>query len=140
MRESNIGEERAYVVSLVDVQICLSVSFVVTPNSSSHARPWLLECKNTFDIISMNLLPGNGIDDCGLDAEEWERGGSWLGGCDTCERSNDIGASLGLPVCLLSSDIFCLSGFKTYINNVSFLLSNNFKIPLPNLSSNWFTN
>lgn len=90
-----------YVVSLVNIQIRIHVSLVRTPNGPSHARPWLLECKDTFDVVSVNFFAGHGVDDCGLDAEEGQRGGAGFGGCYACEGGDDVGSCLGLPVRLL---------------------------------------
>ena len=73
-----------------------------SPDCASHARPWLLEGQNTLNIVSVNLLAGDGVDDRRLDTEEWEGGTAWLGGCNTSKRSDDVGSGLGLPVCLFN--------------------------------------
>ena len=91
-----------HVVSLVHVQVRIHVSLVCSPDCASHARPWLLEGQNTLNIVSVNLLAGDGIDDRRLDTEEWEGGTAWLGGCNTSKRSDDVGSGLGLPVCLFN--------------------------------------
>jgi hypothetical protein len=113
---------------------------VCTPDCASHARPWLLESQNTLNIVSVDLLARDRVDDRRLDTKEWKGSATWLSRCDTSERSDDIGASLGLPVCLLFVSSF-LSNFpvSTYINNVSFSLSNNFEVPLPDFRSDWLS-
>lgn len=90
------------VVSLVNIQVCVHISLVRTPDCASHARPCLLEGKNTLDIVSVNFFAGDGVDDRRLDAEKGQRCRTGLGGCDTSKRSDDVGASLSLPVCLCS--------------------------------------
>jgi hypothetical protein len=88
------------VVSLVDIQVCIHISLVCTPDRSSHTRPWLLESQNTLDVVSVNLLARHWIDDRRLDTKEWKGCGSWLSWSDTSEWSDDVGTSLGLPVSL----------------------------------------
>jgi hypothetical protein len=114
---------------------------VCPPDSTSHARPWLLESKHTFDIVTVDLLAGDWVDDRWFDTEEWKRSTSWLRWCYTCKWSDDIGSGLGLPVCLQFVSK-CLNYKKdaSYINNVSLLFSNGFKVPFPNFSSDGLTN
>ena len=87
-----------HIVSLVDIQVSVHISLVCAPDCAGHARPWLLESQNTFNIISMNLLSRDRVDNRWLDTEEWKRSTAWLGGSYTGEGGNDIGAGLGLPV------------------------------------------
>lgn len=70
------------------------------PDGAGHARPRLLDGQNTLNIVSVELPAGDGVDDNRLDTEEGEGSGSGLGGGNTGERGNDVGTSLGLPVCL----------------------------------------
>jgi hypothetical protein len=90
----------SYVVALVYVQICLHVSLMGAVDSTGHAGPGALEGQNAFNVIAVNLLAGNGVNDGGLNTKEWER--STAGFCrrDTSQRSDDVRASLSLPVCL----------------------------------------
>ena len=90
------------VVSLVHIQICVHVSLVSTPDCASHTWPWLLECQNTLDIVSVNFFAGDRVDDRRLNSEEGKGGRTWFGRCYSCERSDDMGAGLSLPVSLLS--------------------------------------
>jgi hypothetical protein len=46
----------------------------------------------------VDFLAGDGVDDRGLDTEEWEGGGAGFGRCDTGEGRDDVGAGFGLPV------------------------------------------
>lgn len=71
-----------------------------TPHGAGHAGPRLLEGQNTLDIVAKNLLSGDGVDNGRLNTKEGQRSTAGLGGGDTAERGDDIGASLGLPVCL----------------------------------------
>jgi hypothetical protein len=89
-----------YVVALVDVQICVHVSLVSAIHSSCHAGPGLLEGKDALDIVAVNLLSRNGVDDDGFDAKKWERSAAGLGRTDSSKRSDDVGTSFSLPVCL----------------------------------------
>ena len=70
------------------------------PDCAGHARPWLLEGQNTLHVVSVNFFARNGVDNRRLDTEEWKGGAAWLGGSYTRKRSNNVGTSLGLPVCL----------------------------------------
>jgi hypothetical protein len=112
------------------------------PDCASHARPWLLEGQNTFNIIPMNLLSRDWVDDRGFDTEERKRSTARLGGSNTGERSDNVGARLGLPVCLESGKHFLTEEkyISAYVNDMSFLLSNNLKVPLPDFGSDWFSN
>ena len=87
-----------YVVSLVLVKIRVKVSLVGTVDGSGHAGPGLLESEDALDVVSVDLLAGDGVDDRGLDSEEGERGRAGLGRGDTGERSDDVASRLGLPV------------------------------------------
>ena len=88
------------VVSLVDVQVCVHVSLVCAPDGTGHARPCLLESQNTLDVVAVELLAGDGVDDCGLDTEEGKGSATGLGRGNTSEGSDDVRAGLCLPVCL----------------------------------------
>lgn len=90
-----------YVVTLVDIQISIHVAPVRTPHGAGHARPGLLESQNTLNIIARDFLAGDGVDDGRLDTEERQGGTAGLGRGDAAEGSDDVGASLGLPVGLL---------------------------------------
>jgi hypothetical protein len=127
-----------YVVSGVYVQVSLSVTLVVSPDGSRHTWPWLLESKHTLHIVAENLFARHRIDDGGLDTEEWQRSTTRFCRGHTSERSYDVGTSLCLPVGLYSvvSCKFQLDFEATYIHNMCLSLSNNFKVPLPDLSSN----
>lgn len=91
---------KTYVVALVDVEIRVHVSLMSTVHGSGHARPRLLEGKHTLDVVSVALLARYRIDDGGLNAKEGKRGATRLGGRNAGERGDDVGTSLGLPVCL----------------------------------------
>jgi hypothetical protein len=60
------------VVSLVNIQVCVHIPLVCSPDCAGHARPWLLESQDTLNIVSVNLLAGNWIDDRRFDTEKWE--------------------------------------------------------------------
>lgn len=92
----------AYVVTWVHVQVCVHVPLVRAVYCPCHTWPCLLESQDTLNIVSVNLLTRNGVDDCRLDSKEWEGCGARLRGRDACKRRDDIGTSLGLPVCLIS--------------------------------------
>ena len=87
-----------YVVALVLVQVGVKVALVGAVDGSRHAGPRLLESQDTLHVVTVDLLAGDGVNDRGLDAEEWEGRRTGLGRGDTGERSNDVRASLGLPV------------------------------------------
>lgn len=91
---------KTYVIALVHVEIRVHISLVSAIHSSGHARPWLLKGQHTLDVVSVNLVPRYRIDNDRLDAEKGERGAAGLGGSDARKRSDDVGARLGLPVCL----------------------------------------
>lgn len=90
-----------YVVTLVDIQISVHVALVRTPHGAGHAGPGLLESQNTLNIIARDFLTGDGVDNGRLDTEEGQGGTAGLGRGDTAQGSDDVGASLGLPVGLL---------------------------------------
>jgi hypothetical protein len=79
-----------YIIALVNVQVCIHISLVGTPDRASHAGPCLLERKHAFDIISVNLVSRNWVDDRRFDTEKWEGSTSWLGRCNACQRGNDV--------------------------------------------------
>jgi len=111
-----------------------------TPDGTGHTWPWLLECQNPLDIISVDLLARDWVNNRRLNSEEWERCRSRLGWGNASKRSDNVGTGLSLPVCLDPVSIFHLgSSHCTYIDNVGFLLSNDFEIPFPNFSRNWLT-
>lgn len=87
-----------YVEALVDVKVGLHVALVVTVDGSVHARPCLLEGQDTLNVVSVELLARHGVNDGGLNTEEWKRSASGLGRGDTCKRGDNVGAGLGLPV------------------------------------------
>lgn len=100
------------VVSLVNIQVCVHISLVCTPDRASHARPCLLEGKNTLDIVAVNFFAGDGVDDRRLDAEEGEGCRTWLSGCDASKRSDNVRAGLSLPVCLDVRLVLAYSFFR----------------------------
>lgn len=115
-----------------------------TPHGPGHARPRLLESKNTLDIVARDLLAGDGVDDSGFNAEEGQGCTAWLGGSNSTEGSDDVRAGLSLPVGLFQALALEHGGLNRgsaspYVANVSFLLSDLLKVPLPDLSGNWFT-
>ena len=112
------------VVALVHVEVRVHVALVVAPDGASHAGPGALEAQNTIDIVAVLLLAADGVDNCGLDTEEWERGRAGLGGGDTSKRGDAVSTGLGLPV---------------RIADVGLLLADNLIVPLPDLSSNGLT-
>lgn len=94
---------QSYVVTLVDIQICLHVALVGTPDGTGHARPGLPKGKHTLDLVAGNLLARDRVDDSRVNTEEWQGSTTRLGGGDTTQRGDDVGASLGLPVGLPAS-------------------------------------
>ena len=94
-----------YVVSLVHIQVGVHVPLVGTPNGAGHARPGLLERENALHIVAQNLLSGDRVDDGRLDTEEGQRSTAGLGGGNTAKGSDDVGASLSLPVGLDESKL-----------------------------------
>lgn len=101
---------KTYVVALVHVQVCVHVTLVSTPHSAGHAGPRLLKGKHTLDIVTRDLLARDGVDDGGLNTEERKRSATRLGRSDTTERSNDVGAGLGLPIGLTGCE--CRTKFE----------------------------
>lgn len=93
----------SYVEALVDIKVGFSEALMVSPNGAGHAGPWLLDAKNTFNIVALNLLARDRINDGGFDTEERERCAAGLGGSYTSKRSNDVGTSLSLPIGLYRS-------------------------------------
>ena len=91
------------VVPLVDIQVCLHVALVGTPDGTGHARPGLPKGKHTLDLVAGNLLARDRVDDSRVNTEEWQGSTTRLGGGDTTQRGDDVGASLGLPVGLPAS-------------------------------------
>jgi hypothetical protein len=130
-----------HVVALVYAKVCLHVPLVCSPDCPGHTWPRLLERKHTLYIVSVDLLSRDRVNDCRLDTEEGERGRSGLGRSYTTERCDDVGTGLGLPVRLYVLAFLPSESQMsfTYIHNVCFLLSNNLKVPLPNLCSNGLT-
>lgn len=90
-----------YVVALVNIQVCIHITLVRTPNGAGHAGPGLLEGKDTLNVVPGNLLSGDGINNGGLNAEEGKRGTAGLGGGDTTQRGDHVRTGLGLPVSLV---------------------------------------
>lgn len=134
--------KHTYVVALVDIKVSLLVSLVGSPDGAGHAGPWLLECQDTLNIVAVDLLTGDGVDEGGLNAEEGQRAAAGLGGSDAGKRSESVRTGLGLPVGLekwLASEIQYQLQFVTYVDNVALLLSDNLKVPLPDLCSNGLT-
>ena len=112
-----------YVVSWVHGKVGLHVMLVRTPDSASHAGPGLSEGENTLNIVASDLLAGDWVNDGRIDAEEWEGGTARLGGGNTSERGDDVGADLGLPVGLILLAVaisVCISGKLTSITWHSF--------------------
>ena len=72
-----------------------------TPDRPGHTGPWLLECQNTLNVVSVNFFARNRVDDRRLNTEEWKGGTTWLGGCYASKRSDNIGTGLCLPVRLI---------------------------------------
>lgn len=94
-----------------------------TPDSAGHAGPCVLEGEHTLDIIASDLLARDRVNDGRLDAEEWEGGAAGLGGGNTSERGDDVGAGLGLPVGLILLVVaisVCIRGKLTSITWHSF--------------------
>ena len=87
-----------HVVTLVNVEVGIHITLVRPPDGTGHARPGLLECQNTLDVVAGNLLAGDGVNNSGLNTEEGQRSTAGLGGGDTTQRGDDVGTSLSLPV------------------------------------------
>ena len=96
---SKCGE--TYVKSWVDFEVGVEISLVVAPHGAGHAGPGLLDGKDTLDVVANELLSGDGVNDCGLNAEEWQGGTAGLGGRAASKWGDDVGTSLGLPVRLI---------------------------------------
>lgn len=115
-----------------------------TPHGAGHAGPRLLEGQNTLDIVAKNLLPGDRVDNGRLNTKEGQRSTAGLGGSDTTERGDDIGASLGLPVCLQIQKLEVIPkgprGRETNVADMGFLLADGLKVPLPDFRSNGLSN
>jgi hypothetical protein len=77
---------------------------VGTPHGAGHTGPWLLEGKDTLDIIAKDFLSGDRVNNSGLNTEEGQRSTAGLGGGDTTKGSDNVGTGLSLPVCLQSQD------------------------------------
>jgi len=88
------------VVALVHIQVGIHVTLVCSPDSACHTRPRLLNGKNTFDIIAVELFTGYRVDDGELDTEEGKGSTTRLGRSDTSKRCDDVRSCLSLPVCL----------------------------------------
>jgi hypothetical protein len=73
------------VVTLIDVEVSLLIPVVGSPDSTSHARPGLLEGQNTLDIVTVNLFARNRVDEGRLDTEERQRATARLGGSDSSQ-------------------------------------------------------
>lgn len=146
------------IVSLVHVEIGVQVSLMSTPDCSRHARPGLLERKNSLYIVSREFFAGNRIYDDGFNTKEGERSRPWFCRSYSCQRSNYMRACLGLPICLicvsaqisklsssgiLISQVFRWEGeietlsWDTYVYNLSLTISNHIVIPFPDLRRNW---
>ena len=59
-----------YVVALVDVEISVHVPLVGAPNCAGHAGPWLLEGKNTLDVVTSDFLSRDRVDNSRLNSKE----------------------------------------------------------------------
>jgi hypothetical protein len=59
-----------HVVALVDVQVCVHVSLVSSPDCARQTWPWLFECQNTLDVVAVYLFTRHGVDDRRLDTKE----------------------------------------------------------------------
>jgi hypothetical protein len=91
---------QTHIVAFVNIQICVHVPLVCSPNGAGHAGPWLLESQHTLYIITVYFFAGNGIDDCGLDAEEGEGRRSRLSWRNTTKWGNNVRPGLRLPISL----------------------------------------
>lgn len=111
-----MGIKLTHVVSLVHIQVCVHITLVCAPDGTSHTWPWLLERKNTLDIISMDLLAGDRVDDRRFNAKEWQRSRSRLGRGNTGKRSDNVGSGLGLPVCLILVSYFTFDIFMIHLH------------------------
>lgn len=132
-----------YVESLVDVEISVHVPLMSLPNRASHAWPWLLDCQNAFNVISLNFLASDWIYNCWFDAKERERGAAGFRRSNSTKRGDDMGAGFRLPIRLekeINSTVIRREGEVTYINNMSFLFTNYFKVPFPHFGRYGLTN
>ena len=104
---SRVGGEgrKAYVVTLIYVQVRVHVPSVRAVYSPRHAWPRLLESKYTLDIVTVDLLARNRVDNGRLNTEEGERCRARLRWGHARQWGNNVGASLGLPVSLLKESI-----------------------------------
>ena len=68
MKKSN--NRLTYVIALVYVEIGVHIALMSTPDSSSHARPGLLNSQNTFYVIAMYFYPGHRVNNGRLDTKE----------------------------------------------------------------------
>jgi hypothetical protein len=130
------------VISVIDIEIGVEEALVGSPNGTGHRWPWLLDGKNTLDVVALDLLSGDRINDSWRDTEEWKGSGSWLGWGNTSEWGDDVGTGLGLPVSLNIVVSYGQSEGtvnRTYIDNVALLVTDLSVVPLPDLLGNWFT-
>ena len=129
-----------YVISWVQIKVCIHVSLMCTPDCARHTGPRLLERQNPLNIVSVNLFARDRIDNRRLDTKERKGCTTWLGGRNSSKRSDDIRPRLRLPVSLEPVSIhFKWKSAVAHVYNMGFLLSNNLEVPFPNLRSNWLS-
>ncbi|KAH3663721.1 hypothetical protein OGAPHI_005122 [Ogataea philodendri] len=106
------------------LQVSIDVTVVVFVHGSSHGWPTGSDSQHTFNIVSFKHLSSDRVNDDSINSEEWQSGCTWLGRNSTSQRSNQVGARLGLPVS---------------VRNVTQALSDLLIVPIPDLGSNWFS-
>lgn len=89
-----------HIVAFIDVHVSVHVPLVGAPYSTSHAWPWLLDCKNALDIVPVHFFARHRVDDGRFDTKERQRRASRLGGRHSSDRCDDMRSGFGLPVCL----------------------------------------
>ena len=69
-RIKRIKDGLNYVVALVHIEISIHITFMGTPDGSSHARPGLLNSQNPLYVVTMYFFSGDRINNRGLNAKE----------------------------------------------------------------------
>ncbi len=71
------------------------VAVLVAVDRADHGRPRLADDETA--VLAGFALVSSVVEDCGIDAEEWQGRGSRLAGSGSGERGNQDRAGLGLP-------------------------------------------
>lgn len=85
-------------VSRVGTEVGVEVSLVVAVDGTSNSGPRTLGNKDTLDVSALENLAVGRVEDCDVDTEEGESGGSWLGSDTARDGGDHVGTGLGHPV------------------------------------------